>query len=593
MTARHRQRLRLAPAAVVLLLAGASLGQTTAPQGVATASAPPLTLVDLQAARRSQQVDLPGPGRQRGSLTLTALQPAVNAWFLLTLRGPGETAATQYHLENADPAAQRVALDPTRPGTLTLGSATPGSDLPGEGAAPCPLWPGPALAAARRSPLAYAPLCGGRLYLRNAVAGHRSTLEAGTELLRDHVWRGEQVIGFVRREFLQDAFAQRARPADKPGDYPGRDPPTGAPPPARLADGATPRAVASDALGLGLADAAAPLRLGQWRALAGLDGIYLSAALPRALAAGAGAAARPLALDPVEGEALALLVAFDLSAFELGFALGTEHPRLGWSARVPPALRPPALPGPDGIASAAPLVRTGQLAPALQARAVATFTGGFKREHGAFRHGALATVNRGSHYGFIEQGVVFSRLQPGLATLYVGQDGEVGMTTWRSEDDAGGLGRLRHARQNGVPLLERDPGGGTGRPGALIDQWGAGNWSGSADERLRTLRAGACLVEAESRRFLVYGYFSTATPRAMARVFQAYACRYAMHLDMNALEHTYLALYPRSGAQIGVEHLVSGMAALDKQAGGALVPRFLGYADDRDFFYLLTKAPHR
>jgi len=78
----------------------------------------------------------------------------------------------------------------------------------------------------------------------------------------------------------------------------------------------------------------------------------------------------------------------------------------------------------------------------------------------------------------------------------------------------------------------------------------------------------------------------------MARVFLAYGCRYAMHLDMNALEHTYLALYPRSGAQLAVEHLVPGMAVLDKSLGTTLMPRFLSFPDDRDFFYLTRrKAP--
>ena len=47
---------------------------------------------------------------------------------------------------------------------------------------------------------------------------------------------------------------------------------------------------------------------------------------------------------------------------------------------------------------------------------VAAFVGGFKRSHGAFRYGPLALVNHGSHYGFMQQGVVFSKLQPGLAT---------------------------------------------------------------------------------------------------------------------------------------------------------------------------------
>jgi hypothetical protein len=162
------------------------------------------------------------------------------------------------------------------------------------------------------------------------------------------------------------------------------------------------------------------------------------------------------------------------------------------------------------------------------------------------------------------------------------------MKTWGRDDDRL-LPQMRHARQNGVPLLERGESGGPGVIGKLVGQWGPGNWSGSVDEALRTLRAGACVLASGGRRFLVYGYFSSATPRAMAQVFQAYGCQYAMHLDMNALEHTYLALYPRSGAQIGVENLVDGMAVLDKHLGKTLVPRFLGFADDRDFFYLVKK----
>jgi hypothetical protein len=59
------------------------------------------------------------------------------------------------------------------------------------------------------------------------------------------------------------------------------------------------------------------------------------------------------------------------------------------------------------------------------------------------------------------------------------------------------------------------------------------------------VRGGVCSQSSDSRQFLVYAYFSSATPSAMARVFQGYQCRYAMQLDMNALEHTYLALYGR------------------------------------------------
>jgi len=38
-----------------------------------------------------------------------------------------------------------------------------------------------------------------------------------------------------------------------------------------------------------------------------------------------------------------------------------------------------------------------------------------------------------------------------------------------------------------------------------------------------------------------------------------------------------------------VEHLISGMSEVDRKGGEALAPRFIGFPDDRDFFYLLRK----
>ena len=113
-----------------------------------------------------------------------------------------------------------------------------------------------------------------------------------------------------------------------------------------------------------------------------------------------------------------------------------------------------------------------------------------------------------------------------------------------------------------------------------------GNWSGSSDRAFRTLRAGFCLAQNQDRRFLIYGYFSSVTPTAMARVFQAYGCRYAMHLDMNALEHTYLSIYSTDKkGDPTPEQLIEGMKVLDERFKGN-VPRFIGYPDNRDFFYL-------
>ncbi|MEI7446894.1 MAG: hypothetical protein WCK28_18540, partial [Burkholderiales bacterium] len=365
----------------------------------------------------------------------------------------------------------------------------------------------------------------------------------------------------------------------------------GAPPPLPLRAGFEGQSVLADGLGLDAGpESAAGWPLGRWLPLAGLPGVHVAVTRPDAVPEPPGTA--PWRPDPIEAKALVFLVAFDLSRHRLGFSLGTEHPRLGWSARVPPALRDPGSIGPDGIDGAAPLVRTGQVPPARRDELVATFTGGFKREHGAFRYGALAAVNRGSHYGFVEQGVVFSRLVPGLSTLYVLQDGRVGMKTW-SAADAALMPRIRDARQNGVPLVETPAGGGAPAIGALVERWGAGNWSGSADEQLRSLRAGACLLEAGGTTHLVYGWFSTAVPATMARVFLSAGCSHAMHLDMNALEHTYLAVYVRDGDRLRVEHLVRGMAQLDRGAGDDRLPRFVGVPDDRDFFTVLRTGTAR
>ena len=228
------------------------------------------------------------------------------------------------------------------------------------------------------------------------------------------------------------------------------------------------------------------------------------------------------------------------------------------------------------------------LSPLEASRVAATFTGGFKRTHGAFRMSNLATIGQGSHYGFVENGVVLSKLKPGLATVVVFDDGSVDLKTWTEQDDAD-LPRIRHARQNGVAILEPDAGSQRTVPGSRVQSWGRGNWSGSVDKKLRTLRAGLCLQESQGKQFLVYAYFSNATPSSMARVFQACDCRYAMLLDMNALEHTYMAVYHRQGSELITQHLIDGMGAVDGSRDGQPLPRFVSVADNRDFFYLLRR----
>ena len=184
-----------------------------------------------------------------------------------------------------------------------------------------------------------------------------------------------------------------------------------------------------------------------------------------------------------------------------------------------------------------------------------------------------------------------STLQPALATVLVGSDGNVDLITWRETDNAR-LADLRHARQNGLPIIDYDPVSNTSKVGSMVPRWGQGNWSGSVDERLRTVRAGLALQDNEDKRFLIYGYFSAATPSAMARVFTAYQCKYAMLLDINALEHTYLAVYRHQDTnnRMDVQHLIKGMDVLDKDTHNRFSMRFVEHGDNRDFFYLLRKV---
>ena len=550
------------------------------------------TILELQPFRSTRSMAIVDPSDRHGTATLVELNPNINSWFLLRLDWESPRETQFYHLENADPQRVHVSLDEVDARGLRISSAA--------GAASCSLWSGPAavpLEAARRQQLPYVPVCAGQLFLRNPVSGKYTHLEEVTNFLRDHVWGGDRIVNFVKEEFLQDQFAEKGARASAADAVRAGSNATLGPAAAQLDTAAMGAAIVPAHLGLNVAASGPALALGAWYPINSAPGIYVSVIQPAAVAAPIlrSFRSRVSSLDTVEANAVDYLVAFDLADFDLGFTLGTDHPRVDWAGRELGGVHDEHLAGPDGIGTSAPLVRNGMLSPAFTAQTAATFAGGFKREHSAFRYGALALQNHGSHYGFIEQGVVFSKLQPGLATVYVLDDGSVGMKTWTRSDDVL-LPRLRHARQNGVPLMETSGAEGAGIPGALVAQWGAGNWSGSADEKFRTLRAGLCVQSGGARpgrpmgqRFLIYGYFSTATPSAMARVFQAYGCQYAMHLDMNALEHTYLAVYTRQGGQLLVQHLVEGMSEVDRKGGGELAPRFLGFPDDRDFFYLVRR----
>jgi hypothetical protein len=545
------------------------------------------TILDMQRSARSTSISLQGEDGAAGTATLVDLNPELGAWYLLRVRFPGETNEFGFNLESADPEHVRITLDPKQPTGVLV--------IEGSRATPCPLFDKAQrgqLMDSLKSQNAFSSFCNNKIFTRNKVDGRKTTKEWVSEFLRDNVWGGEEVTTFVKEKFFKDKFllagdAEKAKTGKKAARTDDK-----APVPGKIAAGSRDLLIPAPGLGLSIAgeEGGQKMAPGQWYELKTHDGMFVSALEPDMIDPDVLGSHKALVnkLDSVESNALVYMVAFDLADFRIGYTLGTDHPRVDWSPRVLEEVRDRSTPGPDGIGDWAPLIATGMVNPVHEDEVVATFTGGFKRDHGAMKWGALAYKNKGTHYGFVENGVVFSRLNPGLATLFAMRGGGIEMRTWE-EGDAALETKVVYARQNGVPIIDWDEATKSGIPGKLVRQWGPGNWSGSEDSKLRTLRAGVCLQETQSRRFLVYGYFSSATPSAMARAFQAYGCRYAMHLDMNALEHTYLAVYAREGKKMSVEHLITGMGVLDKEYKGRIVPRFIGFPDNRDFFYLYKK----
>jgi len=144
------------------------------------------SVVELQQFRELTRLTVDGFAGGPVVASLIDLNPRFGTWYLLRLETANGPSAT-YHLEN--PSGARLRLDPAYRSGIVIereGSESNEKVL-------CELWPaGTAtpLVDARDSRLAYAPLCGGRLFLRNPVEGHRTPKERVVDLLRDHVWQG-------------------------------------------------------------------------------------------------------------------------------------------------------------------------------------------------------------------------------------------------------------------------------------------------------------------------------------------------------------------------------------------------------------------
>ena len=333
---------------------------------------------------------------------------------------------------------------------------------------------------AKASQRIFAPLCDGRLYLRNAATGHRTNLEATTEFLREHVWGGEKLIGLghillgdMHRETGKVEAGSSATAGAKTADS------SDLPLPAHIDPKYADRVLTSSNLGI---DLEGPERTGMtpgaWYAASGNPGVYVSILQPNLIdpAILQSYKTRVNSLDNIEASALCYLIAFDLDRFELGYALGTEHPKVGWSDHMLSQMRDPKLPGPDGIGSIAPLISTGLVGPWDAPKTVATFTGGFKRD-------AWGVQIRRSRSAESRQPLWLHRKRRRVqqASTRLGDDSCPRRRLGGNEDLGGGGQQTaasdQTARQNGVPVIEFDEASHSPAPGALVNRWGPGNWS--------------------------------------------------------------------------------------------------------------------
>lgn len=505
----------------------------------------------LQGFKEEQSRDYQGGALSRA--TLVNLNTNINLWYLLRLAdGKGKE-----HFFNLLPMREQLQL--------SLDETTPYLLISKQGSLihRCNIEQEIVLAYTQRKQprLAYLPLCQDLLYVTIKQNGEMTKVEREEGMLR-------------RFENNPSISTFASRSADQL-----------APPRAQVASQYLNSHMPANKLGLKLKEPGQRLLAGDWYPLAAGPGLYTSLINPGMVGPDILNSWRDRVngLDGAENNAPAFLLAVDLDHHSIGWGHGTAYPELGWSERAT-LIKKDNPHGPDGFKSLSPMIPLGHVPPGLWNRFVGSTSAGFQRRHSAFKSGELGKTHKGHHYGFMENGLLMVSPSPDLITMITYADDRVDLKVW-SEADNASLGHIKHLRQNGVPLIEPDANG-KGIPGKLVKFWTPGNWSGSADIKLRTQRGAACLIEAGTKRYWVYGYFSSATPSGLARVFQAYGCKAAIQLDMNSPGQAYASLSrPLADGRFQIEHLMTDMFTGDTQG----VPRYVIKPDYKDFFYILHR----
>jgi len=484
------------------------------------------------------------------TIELADLNPSIGRWILLKLPAL-DGKARWAHLDLGQEGTSRASL--SKDGNLII---TPRDGKP----VVCKLdTPASRDIIAKTYSEPFTAICGGAAFIRSKPAkGYKSNIESVTDWLRSQGPMGEKLITW-RKDLFPHA-GDIAQDVSSPASV--TSPRSDGPPNATLALG-SPSSIST--ANLALRTGSPKIAPGSWAPVIGAPGVWASIHAP--------SYAPSVFSDRKASDSLAYLMAIELELHDPRYSLGVDHPAVGWSSRAP---APHTSGGPDGFENIDPIDRVGMVPPWAMTQLTAVIAGGFKREHSAFKAGPLSTKNNGSHYGFVEAGVVLSKLNPGLATFFQRAGEAPQIKLWGPDDEAKGVDKLIFARQNGLPLIDN------GSLGNDLDINYLGNWSGNAEGNAQTMRSALCVAERGSKKFIIYGVFSSAVPKDMAQLLKSYGCLNAMQMDMNAPALTYAAVVVKDDkGQMRYIPLIGSMD--DKNFGGT--GRFTTTPDTRDFIY--------
>ncbi len=237
-----------------------------------------------------------------------------------------------------------------------------------------------------------------------------------------------------------------------------------------------------------------------------------------------------------------LLVAMDMRQLDLDMEAGSEDPK--------------PLVGPPG---------KGRIPrdPAVYTRIAAAFNGGFKTEHG--------------NYGMMVQKRVLLPPVAGAATVIVTKDNHVGMGSWGTDKDVGGIRDVETPdivsfRQNLDPLVENDK----------VNPSNRGLWGFTLPgTSMQTERSGICITSAGH---LYYAWGDDVSATTLGKGMKMAGCIYGMHLDMNP-HHTGLIF--TNITELKGRNYKSELLSKDMEI---MPDRYIEYAP-KDFFFVALHDP--